>query len=202
MANTTLSPDQICQTIEGYSPLTDTQRILVLICYDFLSTSTSRCVRWVLVRLLSFAGIPQKFIGMVTGYGERQIRTLKGKPDEELDHPRVFRGAPRKVDGDALQQLAIYLVAHPQATPSELALEKGYPIATDTIEATCESLVKDRMEHSGMRWSIAGAQAVLAQQAVVKNGDWNDFWRYFIAVERQRLYPTVYQRAALCQKAA
>ncbi len=122
MAKTTLSPDQIRQTIEEHSPLTDTQRVLALICYDFLSTSTSRCVRWVLVCLLSFAGVPQKLIGMVTGYGERQIRTLKGKPDEELDHPRVSRGAPKKLDEDALQQLAIYLVAHPQATPSELAL--------------------------------------------------------------------------------
>ena len=53
-----------------------------------------------------------------------------------------------------------------------------------------------------MRWSIHGAQAVLAQRAVVKNGDWRDFFTYYIDAERERLYPTVYQRATAYQKAA
>ena len=57
------------------------------------------------------------------------------------------------------------------------------------VEGTCGSLVKDRMEQSGMRWSIHGAQAVLAQRAVVKNGDWDSFFTYYIDAERDRLYP-------------
>ena len=48
----------------------------------------------------------------------------------------------------------------------DVYLHKGYPIATGVVEGTCGSLVKDRMEQSGMRWSIDGAQAVLAQRAV------------------------------------
>ena len=38
--------------------------------------------------------------------------------------------------------------------------------------------------------------------AVVKNGDWNDFFTYYIDSERDRLYPTVYERVAPYQKAA
>ena len=53
-----------------------------------------------------------------------------------------------------------------------------------------------------MRWSIKGAQAVLAQRAVVKNGDWNNFFTYYIDAERERLYPTVYERTTAYQKAA
>ena len=64
------------------------------------------------------------------------------------------------------------------------------------VEGTCGSLVRDRMEQSGMRWSIDGAQAVLVQRAVVKNGDWNDFWNFYIDSERDRLYPVEYNRAA------
>ena len=45
-----------------------------------------------------------------------------------------------------------------------------------------------------MRWSIDGAQAVLVQRAVVKNGDWNDFWNFYIDSERDRLYPVEYNR--------
>jgi len=81
-------------------------------------------------------------------------------------------------------------------------LDKGYPIATGTVEGTCGSLVKDRMEHSGMRWSIAGAQAVLEQRAVVKNADWNDFFDYYIDAETDRLYTTIYERPTLYKIAA
>ena len=53
-----------------------------------------------------------------------------------------------------------------------------------------------------MRWSIDGAQAVLAQRAVVKNGDWNDFFTYYIDKERDRLYPTLDHTATVYQKVA
>lgn len=102
----------------------------------------------------------------------------------------------------AIQKAITYFENHRHMMDYASYLEKGYPIATGTIEGTCGSLVKDRMEHSGMRWSIPGAQAVLAQRAVVKNGDWNDFWRYFIDSERQRLYTTVYHRVGLYREAA
>jgi len=53
-----------------------------------------------------------------------------------------------------------------------------------------------------MRWSIAGAQAVLEQRAVLKNGDWDDFFDYYIDTERDRLYTTVYDRTVLYKDAA
>jgi hypothetical protein len=102
----------------------------------------------------------------------------------------------------AIQKTITYFENHRHMMDYATYLQKGYPIATGTVEGTCGSLVKDRMEHSGMRWSIEGAQAVLAQRAVVKNGDWNDFFRYLIDAERKRLYTTVYQRAGLYREAA
>lgn len=32
-------------------------------------------------------------------------------------------------------------------------LAKGYPVATGLIDGLCNSLVNNRMEQSGMRWS-------------------------------------------------
>ena len=92
----------------------------------------------------------------------------------------------------ALSKTITYFDNHRHMMRYDIYLKKGYPIATGVIEGTCGSLVKDRMEQSGMRWSIHGAQAVLAQRAVVKNGDWNDFFTYFINSERDRLYHTAY----------
>ncbi|MBM3146076.1 MAG: ISKra4 family transposase [Chloroflexi bacterium] len=54
-------------------------------------------------------------------------------------------------------------------------LRRGWPIGTGVIEGTCRHLVKDRMELSGMRWTIAGAEALLALRAANENGDWEDF---------------------------
>lgn len=101
-----------------------------------------------------------------------------------------------------IEKALIYFENHRHMMDYAVYLEKGYPIATGTVEGTCGSLVKDRMEQSGMRWSIVGAQAVLSQRAVVKNGDWNAFWAYLIDSERERLYPTVYQRTVPYKQAA
>ena len=102
----------------------------------------------------------------------------------------------------ALSKTITYFDNHKHMMHYDVYLKAGYPISTGVVEGTCGSLVKDRMEQSGMRWSIVGAQAVLAQRAVVKNGDWNDFFDFFIDSERDRLYPTVYERSAPYQKAA
>ena len=51
-------------------------------------------------------------------------------------------------------------------------LAQGWPIGTGVVEGACGHLVKDRMEKAGMRWTIAGAQAVLDLRAVRLNGDW------------------------------
>ena len=40
-------------------------------------------------------------------------------------------------------------------------LAAGYPIATGVIEGACRYLVRDRMELTGARWRLAGAEAVL-----------------------------------------
>ena len=95
-----------------------------------------------------------------------------------------------------LKKTITYFDNHRHMMDYATYLKKGYPIATGVVEGTCGSLVKDRMEQSGMRWSIHGAQAVLAQRAVVKNGDWNAFWNFYIDSEHHRLYPQEYQRAA------
>ena len=101
-----------------------------------------------------------------------------------------------------LEKTITYFENHRHMMHYDVYLNKGYPIATGVVEGTCGSLVKDRMEQSGMRWSIHGAQAVLAQRAVVKNGDWDSFFTYYIDAERDRLYPTIYERENAYQRAA
>ena len=71
-----------------------------------------------------------------------------------------------------------YLQNHQHKMQYDVYLKNGYPISTGIIESTCGHLVKDRMEDSGMRWSIQGAQQMLDIRAVNKNGDWKHFLNY------------------------
>jgi hypothetical protein len=46
------------------------------------------------------------------------------------------------------------------------ALARGWPIATGIIEGACRNLVKDRMDLTGARWGLDGAEAVLKLRAL------------------------------------
>lgn len=67
-------------------------------------------------------------------------------------------------------------------------LAKGWPIGTGVVEGACGHLVKDRMEQAGMRWTQAGAQAMLDLRAVRLNGDWDTYWQFHQRQQHQRLY--------------
>jgi hypothetical protein len=64
----------------------------------------------------------------------------------------------------------------------------GYPIGSGAVESACRHLVKDRMEGSGMRWTVAGAEGVLKIRAVHLNGDWTPFWQFHMKQETQRRF--------------
>ena len=66
----------------------------------------------------------------------------------------------------------------------------GWPIGTRVVEGACGHLVKDRMEQSGMRWTKAGAQAVLDPRAVRINGHWDAYWQFHRQQQHQRVYGT------------
>jgi len=73
-------------------------------------------------------------------------------------------------------------------------LKKGYPIATGIIEGACRHLVKDRMDITGARWSLAGAEAMLKVRALCINGDFERYWAYHEAQEYQRNYQSLYAK--------
>ena len=63
------------------------------------------------------------------------------------------------------------------------ALDKGWPIATGVIEGAARWLVKDRMDITGARWGLAGAEAILKLRALTASGDLNAYWRYHLRRE-------------------
>jgi hypothetical protein len=67
-------------------------------------------------------------------------------------------------------------------------LKAGYPIGSGVAEGACRHLVKDRMEQTGMRWTVSGAQAMLHLRATYLNDQWKDFIEDRIERQQTRLY--------------
>jgi hypothetical protein len=52
-----------------------------------------------------------------------------------------------------------------------------------------ECRVQDRMERSGMRWAGEMAEAIVQLRAIYLRGDFDRYWSFHIAKDRQRLHP-------------
>src|SRR5215831_15260025 len=90
-----------------------------------------------------------------------------------------------------------YLTSKDEYLRYDQALTAGWPIATGVIEGACRHLIGDRLDITGARWGLDGAEAILTLRAVLSNGDFDDYWRYHLAREHQRLYPGTTQGQSL-----
>lgn len=72
------------------------------------------------------------------------------------------------------------------------ALAGGWPIATGIIEGACRHIVKDRFDVTGARWSLNGAEAILKLRVVRSNGDFDDYWRFHLSREHERVHRSRY----------
>jgi len=70
----------------------------------------------------------------------------------------------------------------------EICLAKGYPIGSGVIEGVCRNLINDRLELTGMIWTIQEAESVMRLPAVHINKDWDAFRTYRRRSEGRRLY--------------
>jgi len=105
--------------------------------------------------------------------------------------------ARRKGADDA----AAYLTNKARYLDYPTALQQGWPIATGIIEGACRHIVKDRMDITGARWGLDGAEAVLRLRALRSNGDLDDYWHYHLAQERRRTHESRYLNGAIPQAA-
>jgi hypothetical protein len=128
---------------------------------------------WVRVRLLE---ILRGKGGFVAG-GIRRSATLRSLPS-----------AKRK----PVDACANYLLTYAPYLEYDYYLSQGFPIATGVIEGACRHLVKDRMEVTGARWSMKGAEAVLRLRALRSSHDFEEYWAFHEAQEYERNHRALY----------
>ncbi|MCI0356302.1 MAG: ISKra4 family transposase [Acidobacteria bacterium] len=116
---------------------------------------------------------------LLTGKVNRVIRGLR-----RLLKQRDLHGQKRRT----LQAVIRYYRNNRQHMRYDEYLAAGYPIGSGVAEGACRHLVKDRLELTGMRWTVNGAQAMLHLRAIYLNGDWDDYIAYYIHTEQTTLY--------------
>lgn len=130
---------------------------------------------------------------------ERLLLILHGKSSDVAAGMR--RSATlRKLDPqkrEAVDSCANYLLKYRPYLRYDTSLAKGFPIATGVVEGACRHLVKDRMDLSGARWSLAGAEAVLQLRALRSCDDFDEYWGFHEALEHERTHLSRYANGSL-----
>jgi len=136
---------------------------------------TQKAEKWVYDHLLS---ILQGRIGRVIG-GLKQ--TLK-KREKQLS----------KTQKESIKAVITYFENHKQWMRYDEYLKEGYPIGSGVVESTCGHTVKNRMEGSGRRWSINGAESMLLLRSVYTSNDWKEYLGDHRHREGQKMYSKIY----------
>ena len=100
----------------------------------------------------------------------------------------------------ALQNTITYFENHRAWMQYDDYLAAGYPIGSGVVESTCGHTVKSRMEGTGRRWSIKGAESTLLLRSVYTSNDWDDYWHTHQKLEQERLYASVLPKLALADE--
>lgn len=116
------------------------------------------------------------------------------------EHPafkRLYRQGTKRLLKDGAQKIIDEARAQSQGQPSEAAVtkalhyfehnvprmqygtfrKKGYFIGSGVIEAGCKTVIGARCKQSGMFWSQAGAENLLALRCIERSRQWDHFWK-------------------------
>jgi hypothetical protein len=54
--------------------------------------------------------------------------------------------------------------------------ERDFFVGSGVVEAGCRTVIGERLKQSGMRWSVRGANAIIALRCCIMSGRFEDFW--------------------------
>lgn len=141
--------------------------------HAFHKEGTPEIECWVLTRLRNVleGKAVQVAAGMRRSATAREMASTKRKP---------------------VDRCAGYLLKYASYLRYDEYLAAGYPIASGVIEGACRHLVRDRMELTGARWRLTGAEAVLRLRALRASGDFEEYWAFHEAREYERNHAARY----------
>jgi len=130
---------------------------------------------------------------------EQGLRILHGRSSDAAAAIRRKATYAKLQPGQraSADKCANYLTSKRSYLDYQTGLERGWPIATGVIEGACRHLVKDRMDITGARWGLDGAEAILKLRALHSNDDFDQYWAYHLAQEKRRTHQARYANGVI-----
>jgi hypothetical protein len=127
---------------------------------------------------------------------ERLERILKGHVSDVAAGMRRSATKRRLTEEERkpIDRAADYFLKRRALMHYDICLEAGTPIATGVIEGSCRTLINDRLDVTGARWRLKGAEAVLKLRALTQSGDFKEYWAYHLKCEYHRNHASKYER--------
>ena len=173
--------------IDYLHKLADERNVDLIIVVDFIHVAQY-------VWQASLALFPDNQIAQDRWVRAHLLEILRGKAS--LVAAGIRRSATRRAmaaaERQAVDDCADYLLNYSPYLQYDQALAEGVPIATGVIEGACRHLVEDRMNLTGARWSLSGAEAVLRLRALRSSDDFDAYWKFHEEQEYKRNHASHY----------
>jgi len=118
----------------------------------------------------------------------KALKILEGQGNQVAKGMRISATKRGITKRENIDKCATYLVKNKSRLAYGEALKKGYPIASGVIEGACRHIINDRLDVTGARWSLKGAETILRLRSLKSSGDFDDYWNFHKKQSKQRLY--------------
>ncbi len=119
---------------------------------------------------------------------QRAIRILQGQCSQVARGIRISATKLKLDSRDNVDKCADYLINNKIRLQYGQALKNGFPIASGVIEGACRHIINDRLDITGARWSLKGAESILKRRSLKSSGDFDDYWEFHKRESKNRLY--------------
>jgi hypothetical protein len=116
------------------------------------------------------------------------MKILKGGCHQVAKGLRQSATKRKLTKRDAVDTCAKYLLNNKTRLKYDEALEAGFPIASGIIEEACRHLINNRLDITGARWGLNGAEPLLKLKSLKSSGDFEKYWRFHKQQSKKRLY--------------
>jgi hypothetical protein len=121
---------------------------------------------------------------------KRAIKILNGKCNQVAKGIKISATRLKLEKREGVDKCAQYLLKNKTRLQYDKALKAGFPIASGVIEGACRHLINDRLDITGARWGLDGAESLLKLRSLKSSGDLETYLDFHRVRAKERNYGT------------
>jgi hypothetical protein len=118
----------------------------------------------------------------------RAIKILNGECNQVAKGIQISATRLKLEKREGVDKCAQYLLKNKERLQYDKALKAGFPIASGVIEGACRHLINDRLDITGARWGLDGAESLLKLRSLKSSGDLETYLDFHSVRAKKRNY--------------